>query len=65
MSDRKQASRGLGRGLSALMAEVAPQPEDTATPERPREQRLPVEKLVPNPDQPRRARPSRALPRRA
>lgn len=51
--DRKSERRGLGRGLSALMAEVAVDAE--AAPEnRSREQYLPVEKLVPNPDQPRR-----------
>ncbi len=52
MTDRKPERRGLGRGLSALMAEVA-EPEAAAT-ERGRDMRLPVEKLVPNPDQPRR-----------
>ena len=51
--DRKSERRGLGRGLSALMAEVAVDAE-TAPESRSREQRLPVEKLVPNPDQPRR-----------
>ena len=52
MTDRKPERRGLGRGLSALMAEVA-EPEDTST-ARGRDLRLPVERLVPNPDQPRR-----------
>ncbi len=51
--DRKPERRGLGRGLSALMADVAPATEVTPDAQR-REQRLPVEKLVPNPDQPRR-----------
>lgn len=51
MTERKAERRGLGRGLSALMAEVSP---DAASSERPREQNLPVEKLVANPDQPRR-----------
>lgn len=51
--DRKQERRGLGRGLSALMAEVATTPE-TGADARGREQRLPIERLVPNPDQPRR-----------
>lgn len=51
--DRKQERRGLGRGLSALMAEVATTPEAGAD-ARGREQRLPIERLVPNPDQPRR-----------
>ena len=53
MTDRKPERRGLGRGLSALMAEVATAQSDTSE-TRARDQRLPVEKLVPNPDQPRR-----------
>jgi len=52
--DRKPERRGLGRGLSALMAEVATAPEGGAAEGRLREHRLPVEQLVPNPDQPRR-----------
>lgn len=50
----KRPSGGLGRGLSALMADVAAEPEVTA--ERPRraDQMVPVEKIFPNPDQPRR-----------
>jgi ParB family transcriptional regulator, chromosome partitioning protein len=53
MTDRKLERRGLGRGLSALMAEVATTQSEISD-GRAREQRLPVEKLVPNPDQPRR-----------
>lgn len=54
MADKMQ-KRGLGRGLSALMADVneshnAPAPEPT----RP-DQVIPIEKITPNPDQPRRA----------
>lgn len=51
MMDKKER-KGLGRGLSALMADInvsAP----TEVPRRP-DMTLPVEKLVPNPDQPRR-----------
>ena len=48
---RNERQRGLGRGLSALMAEVQP-PEDAA-PRRP-DRTLPVDRLEPNPDQPRR-----------
>jgi len=45
--------RGLGRGLSALMADVS-MPE-AAGPETPSpERRIPIEKITPNPDQPRR-----------
>ena len=56
MSDNKKLERrGLGRGLSALMADVNVTP-DPQTPDRPRRPDLvvPVEKLVPNPNQPRR-----------
>ena len=56
MADRIQAKRGLGRGLSALMADVAPpvlapradsvrQSSDVT---------VPIENIQPNPDQPRR-----------
>ncbi len=55
MTEKKIERRGLGRGLSALMADV-----NITTAQSPREaprradQRVPVEKLVPNPNQPRR-----------
>lgn len=46
--------RGLGRGLSALMADV--DPVTTPQTESPRvDRRIPIENLVPNPDQPRRS----------
>jgi len=52
---KKGKPRGLGRGLSALMADVSPDAEGRAStePRRP-EMRLPIEKLRANPDQPRR-----------
>lgn len=53
--------RGLGRGLSALMADVnldAAQKEE-ARPRR--DQMLPIERLFPNPQQPRRDFPEAAL----
>jgi len=55
MADKTSGRRGLGRGLSALMADVAPQAEDmdrenTRLPE----SYVPIEKIHPNPDQPRR-----------
>jgi ParB family chromosome partitioning protein len=56
MSDRKPERRGLGRGLSALMADInldASNPSQQ-TADRSRDQRVPVENLIPNPDQPRR-----------
>ena len=46
-----ERQRGLGRGLSALMADV--QPAEEAPPRRP-DRTLPIGRLVPNPDQPRR-----------
>src|SRR6056297_2722697 len=55
MADKKSKQRGLGRGLSALMADVA---EDSAqsdeAPKAP-ERDIPIEKISPNPDQPRRS----------
>lgn len=58
MSD-KIRPRGLGRGLSALMADVTPDPQ-AAAPRR-ADMALPVEMLRPNPDQPRRHFPSEAM----
>ncbi|WP_425044913.1 ParB/RepB/Spo0J family partition protein [Primorskyibacter sp. S87] len=55
MSDKKTKPRGLGRGLSALMADVAPVAETTSEDSRrTADIVVPIEKLVPNPDQPRR-----------
>lgn len=55
MSDKKMERRGLGRGLSALMADVhLSEPEGEAAPKKP-ESLVPIEKIVPNPDQPRRS----------
>ncbi|WP_170340687.1 ParB/RepB/Spo0J family partition protein [Ruegeria arenilitoris] len=55
MSARKGKPRGLGRGLSALMADVSQDPEGrvTAEPRRP-DMKVPIEKLRANPNQPRR-----------
>jgi len=54
MSDKKLERRGLGRGLSALMADVnLAEPAIDNRPRRP-DMLVPVEKLEPNPDQPRR-----------
>lgn len=55
MSDKKNKPRGLGRGLSALMADVNPDPVSTIT-EAPRNAEIlvPIEKVAANPDQPRR-----------
>ena len=58
MSEKaKNKPRGLGRGLSALMADVNPEPVSTNTEvQTPRnaEVLVPIEKVVANPDQPRR-----------
>ena len=54
MNDRKIERRGLGRGLSALMADVHLAPADTAAPPRRPDSQVPVENLHPNPNQPRR-----------
>jgi len=58
MSDQKKKPRGLGRGLSSLMSDVA-QPDDrgaegSAEPRRP-DRMVPIESIWPNPDQPRRS----------
>ncbi|MCY1126436.1 ParB/RepB/Spo0J family partition protein [Frigidibacter sp. RF13] len=58
MADKKPERRGLGRGLSALMADVAPAEE--ARPRRP-DLTIPIELIEPNPDQPRRDFPRDAL----
>jgi ParB family transcriptional regulator, chromosome partitioning protein len=53
---QKRDRKGLGRGLSALMADI--QPVETAVAEAPAprgERLIPVERIAPNPDQPRRA----------
>lgn len=63
MTEKKQERRGLGRGLSALMADVnldAAQKADEARPRR-ADAMVPVEKLFANPNQPRRDFPAEAL----
>ena len=52
--EKKFDRRGLGRGLSALMADVNLDTASAAPDVRRFELVLPVEKIVPNPDQPRR-----------
>lgn len=51
--------RGLGRGLSALMSDVS-QPDAATSPSRP-DLVVPVERVQPNPDQPRRTFDNDAL----
>lgn len=61
MSERKPERRGLGRGLSALMADVQiPAAEADVAPRR-KDMLVPIEKIVPNPDQPRRSFAPEAL----
>ena len=61
MNERKPERRGLGRGLSALMADVQiPTAEAEVAPRR-RDMLVPIEKIVPNPDQPRRTFAPEAL----
>lgn len=59
MTDKKTLRSGLGRGLSALMADVSPMSEagSAAVPKT----SLPIEQLQPNPTQPRRDFPTEAL----
>lgn len=62
MTTRK--SRGLGRGLSALMADInEPTVAENPTPDAPRraDMTVPIESVRPNPDQPRRAFTQEAL----
>lgn len=55
MAEGKGKPRGLGRGLSALMADVTAEPETRdATGARRADLTVPIEKLVANPNQPRR-----------
>lgn len=56
MVDKKGKSRGLGRGLSALMADVNHDnaPQDPQQPRR-ADMRVPIEQVRPNSEQPRRS----------
>ncbi|PRY91611.1 ParB/RepB/Spo0J family partition protein [Donghicola tyrosinivorans] len=62
MNNDKKLKRGLGRGLSALMADVQPEqtPAGTAAPRRP-DMLVPIERIEPNPEQPRRVFAPEAL----
>lgn len=57
MNDKKPKTRGLGRGLSALMADVSPQDDRLSEAQQSRRPdfMVPIEKVFPNPDQPRRS----------
>lgn len=56
MAKKPGNARGLGRGLSALMSDVALENDarDSAAPTRRADMQIPVEQITPNADQPRR-----------
>lgn len=54
MADRPDKKRGLGRGLSALMADVAETEAVSAQGPVSAEHLIPIEQISPNPDQPRK-----------
>lgn len=56
----KKDRRGLGRGLSALMADVAPVTDAGAAPP-PADHMIPIDQITANPDQPRRVFDAAAL----
>lgn len=62
MADKaSKKSRGLGRGLSALMADVAPVDESTEAAPKRDAQTIAIDQIRPNPDQPRRVFQQEAL----
>lgn len=54
MADKKQEKRGLGRGLSALMADIEPTVAKNAHDTGASDRVVAIERIEPNPDQPRR-----------
>lgn len=60
MNTPKTQNRGLGRGLSALMSDVTPQTEPTQAVGQ-SEKMIAIEKIFPNPDQPRRSFDDQAM----
>lgn len=54
MAQGKSERRGLGRGLSALMADVDAAPANEPQVSRKAEQTIDIARIAPNPDQPRR-----------
>lgn len=62
MAEAKRSDRrGLGRGLSALMADVTPDSGTPAQAPRPAERFIPIDRIFPNPGQPRRRFTDEAL----
>lgn len=60
MSDNKRKKTGLGRGLSALMADIEPTTETTSSPKS-GQRSIPVDQIEANPEQPRKTFESGAL----
>lgn len=60
MARSPKQTRGLGRGLSALMSDVGSEDTAQASPKRP-DMIVPIERVQPNPDQPRRTFSQAAL----
>lgn len=54
MADSKSSKRGLGRGLSALMADLDTTPAPASSGESTDRSLIPIEQITANPDQPRR-----------
>ncbi|MFT6677279.1 MAG: ParB family chromosome partitioning protein [Sulfitobacter sp.] len=54
MADKQERKRGLGRGLSALMADVAEAEAPTSQGPSMAELIVPIERISPNPEQPRK-----------
>jgi ParB family chromosome partitioning protein len=54
MSNKQERKRGLGRGLSALMADVNESETVAAQGPSAADQLIPIERISPNPDQPRK-----------
>ncbi len=54
MADKSERKRGLGRGLSALMADVAESEGVASRGPASAEHLIPIEQIAPNPDQPRK-----------
>jgi ParB family chromosome partitioning protein len=61
MADKPNKTRGLGRGLSALLSDVAPKESAGAGDAAHREVSVSIDHLHPNPDQPRRVFDPQAL----
>ena len=54
MAEKQEKRRGLGRGLSALMADVNETEQSAARGPEAAESFIPIERISPNPEQPRK-----------